>query len=130
DAQTVQDERVTVAFLASAGVARVRITAKSTDRAAALALLAPVVDEVVELLGDNVVGLDDESAVHAIARLLTRRDWTLAVAESVSGGGVGSRLVRLPGASQWFRGGVIVYGTDTKVSLGGVRADVLEREGP
>jgi nicotinamide-nucleotide amidase len=130
DAQTGDADRVTAAFLASAGEARVRITAKAADREAALALIAPVVDEVVERLGANVVGLDDESGAHAVARLLTRRGWSLAVAESVSGGGLGSRLVRVAGASTWFRGGVIVYDTQAKATLAEVDPDLLQRAGP
>jgi len=120
----------TVAFLASRGETRVRVTGKSATREAALALVDPVVEEVVGLLGAGVTGLDDEGAEHAVARLLRSRGWTLAVAESVSGGNLGARLVTVPGASEWFRGGVIVYATDTKASLAGVDAGLLDREGP
>jgi len=120
----------TIAFLASRGETRVRVTGKSATREAALALVDPVVQEVVGLLGRGVVGLDDEGPEHAVARLLTERGWTLAIAESVSGGHLGARLVSVPGASRWFRGGLVVYATDTKVTLGGVDRALLEREGP
>lgn len=120
----------TVAFLAGGGETRVRITGKAGDRAAARALLAPVVDEVVGLLGPAVTGVDDDGVEHAVARLLTARGWTLAVAESVTGGGVGARLVRVPGASAWFRGGLIVYATPVKVTLAGVETGVVDRHGP
>lgn len=120
----------TVAFLAAGGETRVRITAKAADRAGADALLAPVVDEVVALLGPVVVGVDEEAVEHAVARLLVARGWTLAVAESITGGGVGARLVRVPGASGWFRGGLIVYATPVKVTLAGVDAAIVDRHGP
>jgi nicotinamide-nucleotide amidase len=120
----------TIAFLASGGQTRVRVTAKASTRAAAVAALEPVVDEVVGLLGASVVGLDGEDLEHAVARQLGRLGWTLAVAESVTGGGVAARLTGVPGASGWFRGGLVVYATDMKTTLAGVDPHLLERLGP
>ena len=120
----------TIAFLATKGETRVRVTGKAADRQAALALVDPVVERVVEVLGAGVVGVDDEGVEHAVARLLLERGWTLAVGESMTGGGVGARLVRVPGASRWFRGGLITYATEVKATLAGVDPDVLAAEGP
>ena len=120
----------TIALLASRGETRVRLTAKAPSREAALVLLAPVVERVVELLGAAAVGIDDEGVEAAIARQLRRLKLTLAVAESITGGGVASRIVSVPGSSDWFRGGIITYATGTKVSLAGVDPELLEREGP
>jgi nicotinamide-nucleotide amidase len=120
----------TVAFLASRGETRVRVTGKSATREAALALVDPVVEEIVGLLGTGVAGLDDEGPEYAVARRLQALGWSLAIAESVSGGHLGARLVGVPGASAWFRGGVLVYTEESKVTLAGVDPDVLARSGP
>ncbi|MDQ3528691.1 MAG: competence/damage-inducible protein A [Actinomycetota bacterium] len=120
----------TLAFLASRGETRVRLTAKAPDRDAALALLDPLVDELLELLGANVVGVDDEGVESAVARQLRRLGLTLAVAESITGGGVGARLVTVPGASDWFAGGVVTYATETKSRLADVDPSLLEAFGP
>lgn len=119
-----------LAFLASRAETRVCVTARGPDRAAAEALAAPVVEELLDLLGAWVVGLDDEGTEHAIARLLLRHGWTLSVAESITGGGVGARLVTVPGASNWFAGGVIVYATRIKPLLADVPLDLLDAHGP
>lgn len=119
-----------IAFLASRAETRVRVVARAPDRAAAAALAAPVVDEVVNLLGEWVVGLDDEGTEHAVARLLKARGWTLSVAESITGGGLGARLVTVPGASDWFAGGVIAYATSAKPVLAGVDTALLDAHGP
>jgi nicotinamide-nucleotide amidase len=119
-----------LAFLASRAETRVRVTARAPDRAAAAALAAPVVDELVELLGAWVVGLDDEGTEHAVARQLRASGWTLSVAESITGGGVGARLVTVPGASDWFMGGVIVYATSAKPVLADVPPALLDAHGP
>ena len=117
--------RVTIAFLASGieGI-KVRVTARGDDDSHAQALLEAeeiVVREIIEQkLGDIIFGTDDETMEDAIAtRLLTRGD-TLAVAESVTGGLIASRLVNVAGASQWFRGGVVSYASEVKFDVLGV----------
>lgn len=123
-------DAVHVAFLASRAQTRVQITARARDTRAAHAVADPIVAEVVDRLGSAVVGLDDEGVAFAVARALRRRGWTLAVAESITGGGVGARLVEVPGASTWFAGGVIAYATAAKPVLAAVPDRVLAEHGP
>ncbi|MHB2022874.1 MAG: CinA family protein [Mycobacteriales bacterium] len=61
---------------------------------------------------------------------LLARGETVAVAESLTGGLLGAALTETPGASLTFRGGFIVYASDTKASLAGVPAPLLAAEGP
>ncbi|PJI94385.1 CinA family protein [Luteimicrobium subarcticum] len=55
--------------------------------------------------------------------------WTLAAAESLTGGALTSALVAVPGASAVLRGGVVAYATDLKATLLGVDPDLLARAG-
>jgi nicotinamide-nucleotide amidase len=119
-----------LAFLASKGETRVKVTARAASRDEALALCDPVVAELLDLLSANVAGVDDEGVEAAIARQLGALGWTLAVAESVTGGGVSARLVRIAGASAWFRGALVTYATDVKASLAGVAPSLLKASGP
>ena len=108
----------TLAFLAS-GIEglKVRITVKADSEDAAARLIAGEDEIVRSLIGDIVFGVDDETMEHAVASLLLARGLTLAVAESLTGGLVASRLVNVSGASEWFRGGVVSYASDVKYSL-------------
>jgi nicotinamide-nucleotide amidase len=54
---------------------------------------------------------------------------TLATAESCTGGLLAARLTDLPGASDYFKGGVVVYSNDAKVAQAGVPAELIERHG-
>ena len=65
-----------------------------------------------------------------VHRLLLARGETVAVAESLTGGLLGAALTSTPGASATFRGGLIVYATEVKESLGGVPGPLLAAEGP
>jgi nicotinamide-nucleotide amidase len=55
---------------------------------------------------------------------------TLATAESLTGGLVGAALTDVPGISEVYRGGLVVYATDLKASLAGVPDELLDRVGP
>ncbi len=116
------DDRVTIAFLASGieGI-KVRLTARGDDAAHAAALLAeeePLVRAlIVEHLGEIIFGVDDQTMEDVVAERLLARGVTLAVAESVTGGLIASRLVAVAGASTWFRGGVVSYASDVKYDL-------------
>jgi nicotinamide-nucleotide amidase len=111
-------EAPTLAFLAS-GIEglKVRITVKADDEGRVRKLLDDEERVVRGILGDIVFGVDDETMEHAVARVLVDRGLTLAVAESLTGGLVSSRLVNVPGASGWFRGGIVSYATDVKYDL-------------
>ena len=117
DAQT----NPTIAFLASGieGI-KVRVTAKAENAERAQELVDAECVELQDLLGDVVFGPNDETMEQAVASELLARGMTIAVAESLTGGLVASRLVSLAGASQWFRGGVVAYDPAVKQKLLGV----------
>lgn len=112
----------TIAFLASGweGI-KVRITAKAPTEAEARALCEAEEAELRAILGSIVFGVDDDTMETAVGVLLEERGWTLAVAESMTGGLVASRLVDVPGSSRWFRGGVVAYDSEVKFEVLGVR---------
>lgn len=66
----------------------------------------------------------------ALLALLAERDWSIATAESLTGGLLASALVDVPGASASMRGGVIAYDTELKRQLLGVDAELLRTRGP
>ena len=115
----------TLAFLASGieGI-KVRITARARTSVDAIALLDKEEIEVrraiAARLGDIVFGVDDESMEVAVAGRLLAHNLTFGVAESLTGGLIASRLVNVPGASAWFRGGVVAYHEQVKFDVLGV----------
>jgi nicotinamide-nucleotide amidase len=108
----------TIAFLASGmeGI-KVRITAKAPDAEGAQILLDEEEAELRALLGDLVFGTDSVTMEQAVGRLLADQGLSLAVAESLTGGMVGSRLTNAVGSSEWFRGSVVAYDREVKYDL-------------
>ena len=122
EADGVPAGSVTLAFLASGieGI-KVRITARAATLPEGTARLdheEKAVRAAIEArLGDIVFGVDDESMEVAVATQLIARGITLGVAESLTGGLIASRLVNVPGASAWFRGGVVAYHEQVKFDV-------------
>lgn len=68
-----------------------------------------------------------QSPAQSIIETLAARGQTLAVAESLTGGGLGFALTQVPGASAVFLGGIISYTTDVKVRELGVGQSVIDQ---
>lgn len=117
----------TLAPYAKEGEVRLRVTAKADSAAQAEALMAPVIADILALLGDRVYGVDVPSLEAVALALLRERGQTFAAAESCTGGLIAKRITDLPGASAVFRGGVTVYTNAVKVLLG-VSPETLARE--
>lgn len=122
--QVDEQTNPSIAFLARGieGIV-VRLTAKAPTIEAAEALIAPEEARLRATIGDLIFGIDDETMEHAVLGRLEARGWTLGVAESLTGGLIGSRLANVPGASRTFRGTIGSYATDVKRSLLGVTAE-------
>jgi nicotinamide-nucleotide amidase len=111
----------TLAFNASGweGI-KVRLTAKAATESAARLLLGTWEAETRLLIDDLVFGVDDETMESAVLQLLRERDWSLGLAESVTGGLVAGRITSVPGASDVFRGSIVSYASEVKFSVLGV----------
>jgi nicotinamide-nucleotide amidase len=118
-----------VAFLASAGEIKVRISAKAGSHHEAVSLIAPVEEEVRSRLGSLVFGADDDTIEEVLLRTLKAAGWSIATAESVTGGLVAARLTDIPGASAVFRGSVVAYSPEVKQRLLGVPGELISEHG-
>ena len=122
-------ENPKIAMLAHGWRVDIKVMAKTTDRAAADGLIAPVVAELRKRIGTGIFGEDEVTLPGAVIAELERRGETLGTAESCTGGAVAAALVSVPGASRVFRGSIVAYANDVKASLLDVPGDVLERFG-
>jgi nicotinamide-nucleotide amidase len=118
-----------MAYLAGGGEVRVRLTAKAPSEAAANEHLDAVENLVRAVLGPAVIGAGDESLEVVALHLLEERRWTLACAESITGGMIATRITDVPGASMTFRGGVVAYAADAKPSALGVDPALIDEHG-
>lgn len=119
----------TVAPYANHGEVKLRISARAKSQELADKLILPVEQKIRDIAGIDCYGINDDSIASVVGKLLSDAGETLAVAESCTGGGLGSMLTSVPGSSQYFHGGVITYENIVKISLLDVSQEDLATEG-
>lgn len=108
----------TLAVYAKYDGIHLRLAAKADDEASALKLMAPVEQRLREIFGDNIWGTDDDSLESVVGQMLMKRNLSLAVMESCTGGLLASIITDVPGSSTYFKGGLITYATPSKTEFG------------
>lgn len=120
---------VRIAFNATKEDIVLRLTAEGDREEKVEAVLAEVEEEIRRRLGLHVFGSDDETLPRVVASLLQERGFTLALAESCTGGMIGRRITSVPGISRYFLYGFVTYSNEAKEKFLGVKKETLERYG-
>lgn len=119
----------TLAFLASGweGI-KVRLTAKANTEQDAMKLIDVWDAKVRDEVGDIIFGVDGQTMETVVLDILRKKNLTLAIAESVTGGLVAGRLTAVPGASDVFRGAVVSYASEVKYEVLGITNEIVVSE--
>jgi len=119
---------IKLAYLPNLGKVRLRLSAKGVDEDVIIAAVHAEMQKLYPLIGDIIYGFEDnESLEEVVAKLMTSKKYTLATAESCSGGQIAQRITALPGASAYFKGSVVSYATETKIEVLSVPKEVIQR---
>ena len=124
-----QSKNPTIAPYAKTSECFARVTAKADTPAECEKLLEPVVGKIVELLGEDVYGVDVDSLEQVVGDGLRARGLKLAVAESCTGGLLSKRITDVPGCSDYYLGGVCSYANEVKMGVLGVKKETLDTVG-
>ncbi len=119
----------TLAPYAKEGEVMLRVTAKAKTQAEAEEMTKPVIEQVRNVLGDLIYGMDAQSLEAVVFALLEKRGQTLSAAESCTGGLIAKRVTDLRGASKVFLGGAVTYASESKTKLLGVPTQLIEKHG-
>ncbi|MFA4982390.1 MAG: competence/damage-inducible protein A [Candidatus Omnitrophota bacterium] len=119
----------TVGIYAKLGEVELKIMTKDKSAVHAARSIARVENKIRARLKDQIFGCDDETIEGSVARLLTGKRMTIAVAESCTGGLVSDRLTDVPGSSKYFIMGLAAYSNDIKVNLLGVSPAAIQKYG-
>jgi nicotinamide-nucleotide amidase len=99
------------------------------DEPSAMNLLDEVEREIRNLMGPCVFATGEQKMEDVLGEALGKRDLTISVAESCTGGLIGHLLTNVPGSSGYYLGGMITYSNESKTDLLGVSLDTLEIHG-
>jgi nicotinamide-nucleotide amidase len=114
-------------ILAAPGDIQIFLRARCASQAEAEALNAEVGPQIAALLGDRIYSRNGDPLEAVVGNLLRERGATLSVAESATGGMLAARITSIPGSSDYFSGGFLVYNDRMKHELLGVDAKLLEK---
>lgn len=120
---------VSTTILAALGQVELHLTLRGKDEAQSTATLARARDELVSVLGDDVYSTDGRVMEEVVGDLLKARGYTIAAAESCTGGLFTSRLTDVPGSSAYVRAAIVAYAYEDKSSLLGVPAEIIASHG-
>ena len=107
----------------------VKVLTRAASQAAAREICERATLEVKQRLADVIYGEADDTFAGVTGRLLRKKEYTLAVAESCTGGLVGHMLTREPGASDFLLADVVTYANSAKTRLLGIDEDVIRGHG-
>jgi nicotinamide-nucleotide amidase len=107
-------------ILAGMGDIQIHLRARGATVEEAESLLAEVAPRIEDLLGDRVYSRNGETLEEVVGAKLRQRGATLSVAESCTGGMIAERITSVPGSSDYFVGGFLVYNDGMKTKLLGV----------
>jgi len=122
-------ENPTTTILAVAGAIEVHLRARAGSDEEAEALLGELGDKIEVVLGDHVFSTHGESLEQVVGMYLVMKQKTVATAESCTAGLLSERLTRVPGSSNYFVGGAVVYSNELKTKLVGVPAELIAENG-
>ena len=118
---------IKLAYLPSPGRVRLRLSARGTDKEFLENSIFENVTSLSKILGDSIVGFDDDETLETVlGRLLTQQNKTISTAESCTGGKIAQVLTSVSGASKYFKGSVVSYATETKISVLGLSEDLIK----
>jgi nicotinamide-nucleotide amidase len=121
---------IKLAYLPSPGKVRLRLTARGDNKELLQAVIAHQVQMLDVLIHEIIVGYnEDESIEVMLGRLMTEKGFTLATAESCTGGKIAAVLTAISGASNYFKGSVVSYATQTKIDVLGVSKNTIDKYG-
>ena len=119
---------IKLAYLPSPGRVRLRLSTRGNDKEFLEKAIFENVTSLSKILGDSIVGFDDDETLEiVVGRLLIQQNKTISTAESCTGGKIAQVLTSSSGASKYFKGSIVSYATETKISLLGLSEDLIQK---
>jgi nicotinamide-nucleotide amidase len=120
---------IRLAYLPDAGMVRLRLTGRSTDKDNLAAELERQQQIFADRLANIVVVLEDLPLEQVLGRSAKEKGLTIGLAESCTGGFIGNAITNVEGSSAYFNGSVVSYDNEVKKNILGVSKETLDQYG-
>ncbi|MFW5998566.1 MAG: competence/damage-inducible protein A [bacterium] len=120
---------INLSLLAGRGEVRLRITVKGNSETQIDEKLNTIKNEVNKKAGKYIYGIDNQTLPEVTGNILKKYNLKLGIAESCTGGLIGSRITNIPGSSKYFEGGIIAYSNQIKINELKVSSETIKQYG-
>jgi len=120
---------IKLAYLPQPGIVRLRLSASGYDRHSLEKQVDESVKELYQLIPEYIFGEGDDTLEEIAGKLLKSHGYTLATAESCTGGYIAHLITGIAGSSAYFKGSVVAYSNEIKENILGVKPETLEKYG-
>ncbi|WP_026839300.1 competence/damage-inducible protein A [Gillisia sp. JM1] len=120
---------IKLAYLPNFGTVRLRLSGKGLNEEELRSSIEKEFEKIYPILHDIIsdVNGENEDISITIRELLNTKNQFLSVAESCTGGELATKFTINPGASTFFRGGIVTYATDTKEDILSIPRAIIEK---
>ncbi|UNC91867.1 competence/damage-inducible protein A [Candidatus Contubernalis alkaliaceticus] len=118
-----------VVLMAQSTEVHIYITGKGNDQARVEKMIQEKENIIKEELGSYLYGTDEETLEQVVSQILLDGGYTVAAAESCSGGLLADKFTNIPGSSNYFLRGIVSYNNEAKVEILKVPRETLDTVG-
>ena len=118
DWENTLPEDIKLAYLPNLGKVRLRLSGKGSDNSILNKRINFEIKKLIPFIKDIFIGFEEETSLEQqLQDNFIENKQTLSIAESCSGGEISARLTKLAGSSGYFKGGAVVYHTQSKYDI-------------
>jgi len=129
DWETNLPSHIKLAYLPKIGMVRLRLSGSHIDENFLDTSIDEEIDKLYQLIPEYIYGEEDDELETVVAGILKEKNYTIATAESCTGGFIAHRLTSIPGSSSYFEGSVISYSNEIKINELDVPASIIASHG-
>lgn len=120
---------IRLAYLPKAGLVRLRLTAKGSDKALVESAMEEQTKKLLSIAADYFAGFQTDNIAKSVGDALRKKGMTVSTAESCTGGNIAHLITLCSGSSDYYKGSVVCYSNSVKQEVLKVSGDTLEKEG-
>ena len=125
----MKKDNIKLAYLPSPGVVKLRLSGYGEDERKVLISISNKINELKTIIGDYIFGYEKEELNQLVGNILLESSNTLSTAESCTGGYIAHLITSVPGSSAYFKGSVIAYDNEVKITKLGVERSSIDQKG-
>ncbi len=120
---------IKLAYLPQPGIVRLRLTGAGPDKKLLVSEIENQIGILRTLIPEYIFGYDDDLLEDICGKLLKKKNFTMATAESCTGGLIAHLITSIQGSSEYFKGSVVAYSNEIKQLELGVKSQSLNKFG-